>query len=232
MRISGATTARLGRGVHGLRSSGGTAGQSSQPVRGCARAASTICPRERVRIRPSGPAHRAPTSRASSSSKSKMRAFSRDPLGRCGLRDHRVAALNAPSQEDLRGGLPAAARHFAYDGVIEVLAMGQGAVRLHRHTQPAAGLDERSPVMKRAELDLVDRGRVAPRLAHRLELSGIEVADADGAGQAALEGTLHAGPRPCRAAQRPMDQIEVQALDSQPLEAPQRLRPRRHAPRG
>src|SRR5207302_7508618 len=59
-----------------------------------------------------------------------------------------------------------------------------------------------------------------------LELVDLEVAYPDRSREAALVRSLHARPRPRRAALGPVDQVEVDLLHAEALEAPLRLRRR------
>ena len=79
------------------------------------------------------------------------------------------------------------------------------------------------PELERAELDLVDdRVDVGDRQ-QLVELARAEVRDADRARVARRLRALHAVPRPRRPALRPVDDVEVDVVDAEPLERALRL---------
>ena len=100
-----------------------------------------------------------------------------------------------------------------------------GQARL-THAHEAAflvGIEERSAVLERAELHLVEYGSDVGRRHHLVQLRDAEVGDADGARRAELVRPLHARPCPRRAAAWPVDDVKVEVVDAEPLEAPFRL---------
>ena len=125
-----------------------------------------------------------------------------------------------------------AAGDFEQDGMVQILAAIEGAISLHRHTQTTTCGDQGTPVPERVELDLVDGRRLERRVADRLQLTGIEVTDADRSSEAAGESPLHARPGLGRTAKRPVDEIQVEALDPKPFDATVEPPPRDRVPRG
>ncbi len=78
---------------------------------------------------------------------------------------------------------------------------------------------QRLAVLEGAELHLVDHRGRAGDAHHLLDLGHAEVRDADRARVAALAGRLHPRPGPGRALLGPVDDVEVDLLDAEPLEA-------------
>ena len=138
-------------------------------------------------------------------------------MGRLG--DDRDAALDAPAQEDLGGASPETVSDARDHRVAQLRAGAQRAVGLERDTPFVAGFEERLAIRRRVELHLVDHrsdGRAGDDL---IELVGVEVRDADRPGVAARAGGLHPGPRPGGPASRPVDEVEVDVVDPEPLDA-------------
>src|SRR5579864_2155480 len=112
----------------------------------------------------------------------------------------------------------------------------QRAVGLERNPAPATRLEQSLAVLVGAELDLVNHGHNRCARKHLLQLAGVEVGDTDRARIAKLARLLHPGPRPGRAARWPVDDVEVDVVDAETLQAPfdlcNRVRPRRKELRG
>src|SRR5262249_32049230 len=89
-----------------------------------------------------------------------------------------------------------------------------------------ARVEESLPVLVRTELHLVDNRRDARHRQQLLEFSNVEVGNPDRACVTELVSALHSRPRPGRAALRPVDDVQVYALDPEPLEAALNLRDR------
>ena len=103
--------------------------------------------------------------------------------------------------------------------VFEVSAPGQRTVGLERHASlPAAG-EQAAAKAERAEVDLVDRRRDPARIDHLGQLVEVEVADSDRPGQSALQRRLHPLPGPGGPTLRPVDQVQVEAVCAEALQA-------------
>src|SRR3954454_15324980 len=100
------------------------------------------------------------------------------------------------------------------------------AVSLERDAALVARLEQLAAELVRAELHLVDDGRDRGDGEHLVELLDAEVRHADRAREPAFLRLLHPGPRPGRAALRPVDDVEVDVVEAEPLEASLRLRDR------
>ena len=103
--------------------------------------------------------------------------------------------------------------------VVEVAAGAERAVGLDRHAAHLTDVEQRAAVLERAELDLVDGRRRVGHLEHGVDLGDAEVGDADRAGVPRFAGALHPVPGPRRPALRPVDDVEVDGVDAEPLEA-------------
>src|SRR3954468_9579860 len=102
-------------------------------------------------------------------------------------------------------------------------AGAERAVRLNRDIVLLALLEQFLAVLERAELHLIHDG---PDLGHRhhlVELGHAEVRDADRARIAGLFRALHSRPGPRRAALRPVDDVQVDLVEAEPLETALRL---------
>jgi hypothetical protein len=100
-----------------------------------------------------------------------------------------------------------------------VPAGAQGAVGLQRHATALADVLQRTPELEGAELDLVDDRREVGDLEHGLDVGRTEVRDADRARVAAFLGTLHPVPGPGRPALWPVDDVQVDVVQAEALEA-------------
>src|SRR5450631_2273293 len=96
-------------------------------------------------------------------------------------------------------------------------------VRLDGDVGPPAGLEQRPSVLKWAELHLVDRGRAGGSGEQSLQFAHVEVGDTDRTGIAELAGPLHTRPGPGRTASGPVDEVQVQVVEAEALEALFRL---------
>ena len=92
-------------------------------------------------------------------------------------------------------------------------------VRLEGDVALLAGLEQRSPVLERAELHLVDGRRDRGDVEQRVQFAHVEVGDADGPGVAQLAGAFHAWPGPGGTTLGPVDDVQVDVVDTEPLEA-------------
>jgi len=77
---------------------------------------------------------------------------------------------------------------------------------------------------KGADLDLVDHRRRDPRVHQRVDLRAAEVGDPDALDEAFGHSCLHERPRPGRPALRPVNEVEVDVVHTESLEAVHRLR--------
>src|SRR5262249_30292258 len=111
-------------------------------------------------------------------------------------------------------------RHAA---VAEVAPGAERAVGLEHDLALLAGLEQRAAVLERAELHLVDVRLDVGDAEQLVELGDAEVRAADRARVAALARPLHPVPRPRRPALGPVDDVEVDVVDAEPLEAALRL---------
>ena len=84
---------------------------------------------------------------------------------------------------------------------------------------PLTGRQQAAPVLHGAELDLVNHGHGAADGDDRVDLGRAVVGHADRLREAALQRPLHAGPRPERAAPRPVHQVEVDLVEAEPAQA-------------
>src|SRR5439155_26369660 len=126
----------------------------------------------------------------------------------------------APTQQDLCGR-PSDALGDAGNRLIREQAAGsEGAVGLEHDVMTLAGLEQSAPVGEGVELNLVDDRGDAPRADDLVELADIEVGDSDRPSVAKLARPLHAGPRPGGTSLRPVDDVEVDAVHSEPPQAP------------
>ena len=108
--------------------------------------------------------------------------------------------------------------------VRQVAAGAERAIGLERDVALLARLEQLPPVLERAELHLVRQpAGVSATAISSSSSAHVEVRDADRARIAALVRTLHPGPGPGRAALRPVDDVEVDLVDAEPLQAPLRL---------
>jgi hypothetical protein len=80
-------------------------------------------------------------------------------------------------------------------------------------------MDERATVLERAELHLVDHWRNTCHSEHLLQIADVEVGDADRASKAECVGPLHSCPCTPWATLGPVDQVEVDVVDTEPPQA-------------
>src|SRR4051812_26965897 len=132
--------------------------------------------------------------------------------------DHEVA-LEAPADQDLRGRAPEAVGDLPHAAVAEGATRAQRAVGLDRAPALLAGIEQAAAVLERAELHLVDDRPHLGDGEHLVELRDAVVRDADRARVAARVGALHAVPGAGRAALRPVDDVQVDPVDAEPLQA-------------
>src|SRR5947199_7113332 len=105
-------------------------------------------------------------------------------------------------------------------------AGAERAVRLEHDPVLLARFEERPAVGVRVEVDLVHDRRDRRLPQERAEILHIEVGHPDRARIAELARSLHARPRPRRASLGPVDDVQVDVLEAEPVEAPFRLRRR------
>src|SRR6267378_3423485 len=86
-------------------------------------------------------------------------AFLSNPLRSDGLRDHDEAMLQAPADEDLRGGPPVLCGDFRDHRVLEAASSGERAVCLQLDAMLLTILEEVTLVQERMEFDLLHRRR-------------------------------------------------------------------------
>ena len=140
-----------------------------------------------------------------------------DPLGRRGLREDDVPALDVPAQDDL-GGRPAEPLGDVHDHrVVEHAALGDRRPRLGDDAVLAAVVVDLRVDQVRVQLDLVDRGDDVALGREALEVGDLEVRDADRAGPAVRLELLEHLPGGGEVAvverrQRPVDQEEVDVV--------------------
>src|SRR2546430_3243514 len=142
-----------------------------------------------------------------------------DSLAVGGLRDDRDLALEAPAEEHLSRSSSETSRNPPGGLAREVAAASQGAVGLERDPVLTTCVQELLAVLVRAELHLVHAGRHARAGQQRFDLGDAVVGDADRPRVAELTCSLHSGPRPARAALGPVDDVEVEVVDAELLEA-------------
>jgi len=136
------------------------------------------------------------------------------------LGDDDEIPLHAPAQEHLGRRAPHALGDLPHTFVREMPAGAKRAVGLERDIALLARVEQPPPVLDRAELHLIhDRPDLGDRQ-QLVELAHAVVRDADRARMAAFVRAFHPGPSPGRAALRPVDDVEVQLVDSQPFQAP------------
>ncbi len=102
-------------------------------------------------------------------------------------------------------------------------ARAQGAVRLQHDAASLARLQQPPAILEGAELDLVCDRRDVTRGAHLCELVDVEVGHPDGAGVAELARAFHVRPCPRGPPGRPVDDVQVDVVHSQPAQAALRL---------
>src|SRR3954451_1608592 len=132
--------------------------------------------------------------------------------------DHEVA-LETPADQDLRGRAPEAVGDLPHAAVSEVATGAERAVGLDRHPTLLAGVEQSAAVLERAELHLVDDRPHLGDAEHLVQLRDAVVRDADRARVAARVGALHSVPGASRAALRPVDDVQVDPGDAEPLQA-------------
>src|SRR5262249_44783865 len=108
--------------------------------------------------------------------------------------------LDAPTQQHLRRLAPDPLGNSLDWLGSEVQACSQGAVGLERDTALLARHEELPPVLKRAELHLIDGWRDMPSRHHLIEVADTVVRDADRARVSELVRSLHTRPGPGRTA--------------------------------
>ena len=101
----------------------------------------------------------------------------------------------------------------------EVASGSQRAVGLQRDPVLAARLEQSLAVLIRAELHLIHDRRDRRGGEQLPQLAGAEVRDSDRPRIAGLPRLLHPGPRPGRAALGPVDDVQIDVVDPEPLQA-------------
>src|SRR5262245_32634954 len=140
------------------------------------------------------------------------------------LRNDRNAPFDAPAQQYLGRSAPMASCDLRDDVAGEVAARSQRAVRLQRDPVPTAFVEESNAELVRAELHLIHDRRHRCGSEHLPQLVDTEVRDPDRPRVSRLSRPFHPGPRPGRATLRPVDDVEVDVVDTEPLQAPLDLR--------
>src|SRR3954452_17756336 len=146
-----------------------------------------------------------------------------DPLAVRRLRQHDQPPLDRPPDQHLRRRAAVALGDLGLAPVAQVPARAERAVRLERDAARLASLEEPAAELERAELDLVDDRLRAAKGEHLVDLRDAEVRDADRLCAPGGVRALHALPRPRGAALGPVDDVQVDLLDAQALEAALRL---------
>src|SRR6266481_6015959 len=93
------------------------------------------------------------------------------------------------------------------------------AIGFHGDAPLFSSLEQLSAVLKRTELHLVHDGRDSCLSDHLLQFSDVEVGHADRAGEAELTSTFHPGPRPGGTTLRPVNDVHVDVVDAEALQA-------------
>ena len=193
-----------------------------------ARRSCPLRPDERVRVRADALARverrRSRPSRPSLSSKSKTSKFSRDPRRRHRLRDHDVAELQVPADDDLRrASCRAPRRSRRSPGPSSTAPWAERAPRLGDDAQVGVLAAQAGLLEERVQLDLVDRRRHAG-LGDR-SARGARAGSSRRRSSAARPSLLELDEGPPRLdvavvrGHRPVDQVEVDVLHLEPLEA-------------
>jgi hypothetical protein len=154
---------------------------------------------------------------ASVSSRSKISVLG-DAFAVSRLRDHRYVALDAPAEEHLRRCPPEPLCDPRHRLARDVAPATERAVGLEHDAVPLARIEERCAVLVGAELNLVHGRRDVRRPQQLSQLHDVEVGDSDRACVGALAGALHSGPRPGGTAPRPVDDVEVDVVETQASE--------------
>ena len=124
----------------------------------------------------------------------------------------------APSAGGFARACVRGARRSANGPVAEVAACPERAVGLERDAALLAGLEQPGRYSNGLNCTWYDRRVVAPPRAPR-RARRVEVRDPDRAGVPALVRLLHAVPRPGRTALRPVDDVQVDLVDPEPVQA-------------
>src|SRR5262249_28663044 len=103
--------------------------------------------------------------------------------------------------------------------IVEVPPRAERAVRLEHDAAFLAGIEQPSTELERAELHLIDRGRDGAVRDHLFNLARTEVRHSDRARVTQLAGPLHSRPRPRRSASRPVDDVEVDVIEAEAMQA-------------
>ena len=143
-----------------------------------------------------------------------------DPLAVGRLGDDGDAVLQAPAQQHLGRGAAGPVRDLGHPRVAQVAAGAERAVGLEHDVRGARHASSSPRRYSTAlKLDLVDGRGDAARRDHLVEVGRAEVGHADRPGEPALLRPLHAGPRPHRAALRPVHQVQVHLVDAELAQA-------------
>src|SRR6266480_6386364 len=146
-----------------------------------------------------------------------------DALAMSGLGQDDEVVLHAPAQQHLSGSSSYTCSDTTDRLVRQVPSGSEWTVGLGDDVASVCGFEQTSPVLERAELHLVDDGRIARDRKDGVELLDTEVRYADRPRVPQFLGPLHARPRPGRTALRPVNDVEVDVVDAQALQALLRL---------
>ena len=138
------------------------------------------------------------------------------------LGDDDQAVLQMPAQDHLGDGAAVLLRQRREQRIAEQRALAERAPRLDRDAAGGAFRAQRRLLERRVALDLVDRGNDSGLGDQPVEMVGIEVGDADRARAALLAQPDQRAPGlDIEAARRdrPMDQIEIDMVEPEPIEA-------------
>src|SRR5215472_6703397 len=146
-----------------------------------------------------------------------------DPRRSDRLRNDDVSQLDVPAQDDLRRGLAVPARQRGDHRVSEDIPLGQRTPRLrHDAVRPV----ERTYLLlleSRMQLHLIDRGHDPAPVQKGLQMPRLEVRHANRPGPSARADLFERLPGvevDGRGRYRPVDQVEVDVVQSEPAQAP------------
>src|SRR3984893_4256641 len=127
--------------------------------------------------------------------------------------------LKGPAQQHLCWRVADACRDAAHWFVGEVAAGAQRTVGLDGDTALQRMLEHGAAILERAELHLIDHRRNCGCPQHLVQLANAEVGNANGACIPELTRALHARPRSGRTTLRPVNQVQIDIVRSEPLQA-------------
>ncbi len=128
--------------------------------------------------------------------------------------------LDVPAQDHLRHRPPRARRRVADRGRVEAVAAAQGGPALRDDAKLLVHRPHALLRQRRVQLDLVQRGRDARLVDQATQMRLVEVRDADGPHApfvAQADQRLPAVDIGVHRRQRPVDQVQVQIIQSRPL---------------